>query len=500
MYFDKLDLDLWKYIQDKFAKEIGLGIYTIDREGHEVAGSGERPFLLQLIRSKRKDILKDRCYRQLNEMEEDEIAMFKMFGTVNLISPVVLHDKMIGAVVCGPIRKDEYDYQELAARLGIEKHELEDAADEIKEVSQEQVDLYRRMISILSGILPKLSYQKQTRDTEINELKALQSIIRMVNSTLELDEVLHKIMAFLINSLNATDCCVFVETEDGEKKYCYKKEVENLIRVEKAVSKKAIEEDQIITVRDISTRFGVSVVDNYNSMLSIPLKHRDKIIGSINLYGKNFGEISDDSLNFMSVMRDQIALAVANAQRYGQVKELAVVDKLTGLYNRRYFAEMLDKRLEGEVNVEQPIALILLDIDNFGHYNNAHGHPKGDELLRDLSRLIKTRTRDEDVAGRYGGEEFVVLMPGLKSNDAMEAAKRIKNAVAEHKFEGGESQPGGKVTISLGLVSCMDKVSSSDLIKEADAALYKAKEEGKNRVMQRIILKNNLRTEASSDA
>ncbi|MEE9525469.1 MAG: diguanylate cyclase [Candidatus Woesearchaeota archaeon] len=499
MYFDKLDLNLWKYVQDRFAKEMGLAVYTIDREGEEITVSGERSFLMQLIKSKRKDILKERNYRQLNEIEDDEVALFKMFGAVNIISPVILHDKKIGAVVCGPIGKEDYDYRELAARVGIEEQELEDATSEIKELNPDQIDLYRKMISILSGILPKLSHQKQTSDTEINELKALQSIIKMVNSSLDLDEVLHKIMEFLVTSLKATDCCVFVETEEGEKKYCYKKEVENLIKVEKAVSKKAIEDEQIITVRDISTRFGLEIVDDYNSMLSIPLKHRDKIIGSINLYGSSLGGISDEGLNFLTVMTDQVAIAVANAQRYGEVKELAVIDKLTGANNRRYFIEILEKKLEEEINVDRPIALILLDVDNFGNYNNTHGHPKGDELLRDLTRIIKTRVRDEDVIGRYGGEEFIVLMPGLKSNDAMEAAKRIKNAVAEHKFEGGEAQPNGKVTISLGLVSCMDKVSSSDLIKEADNALYKAKETGKNKVIQRIILRSNLRTEASSE-
>jgi len=500
MYFDKLDVNLWKDVQDKFAKEIGLGVYTVDREGNEIAVSGKRNFLIDLIKSKRKDIFKDRHYNQLNELEEDEVVLFKFYGAVNIISPVFLYDRMIGAVVCGPVGKEEYDYSILANKLDIEKDELEDAVEDIEEVGPDQVILYRKIMAVLSGILPKLSYQKQTKDKQINELTALHSVIKMVNSSLELDEILRKTMEFLVNTLNANDCSVFVKKEDGEKKYCFKKEVENLIEVEKAVSKKAIEEEKIVTVRDINKRFEIEVIEEYNSMLSIPLKFREKVIGSINIYGLNLGGISEEGMDFISVMADQIAIAVANAKRYGEVKELAVVDKLTGAFNRRYFIELLDKYLdENDLNVEEPIALILMDIDNFGDYNNTHGHPQGDELLKDLIRVIKSRIRSEDIIGRYGGEEFIVLMPGLKSNEAIEAAKRIKNSVAEHSFEGEETQPGGKVTVSLGLVSCMDKVNSSDLIKEADSALYKAKDTGKNKVVQRIILKNNLRTEASSE-
>jgi len=438
MYFDKLDLNLWKSVQDKFAKEIGLAISTVDREGKEVLLSGKEDFLTELIKSKREDIFKERNYNQLNELEQDETALHNCFGAVHIIKPVILHDRIIGAIICGPVRKEEYDYNVLADKLGIEEDELADAANGIKELSKEDIKFNRKIVSLMAEILPKLSYQKQTKDKQISELKALYSIIKMVNSTLELEEVLQKMMEFLVNTLNAADCSVFVETEDGEKKYCLKKEIENLIEIEKAVSKKAIEEKQIITVKDINGRFGTQVIEDYNSMLSIPLKHRDKIIGSINLYGKNLGGISEEGLNFISVMANQVAIAIANAQRYGEVKELAVVDKLTGAFNRRYFMELLEKEMEKGVGIKNPIALVLLDIDNFGKYNNAHGHPMGDKLLKELSGIVKFNMRMEDKLGRYGGEEFIVMLPGLKSNEAMAAAKRIKETISEHKFEGGK--------------------------------------------------------------
>ena len=112
------------------------------------------------------------------------------------------------------IGRKEFDYSDLATRLGVGEQELADAANEIKEISGEEVDWYRKIISVLAGILPKLSHQKQSRDNQISELTALQSIIKMVNSTLELEEVLKQIMELLVNALKATDCSVFFETED----------------------------------------------------------------------------------------------------------------------------------------------------------------------------------------------------------------------------------------------------------------------------------------------
>ena len=141
------------------------------------------------------------------------------------------------------------------------------------------------------------------------------------------------------------------------------------------------------------------------------------------------------------------------------------------------------------------MGLILLDIDSFGKYNNTHGHPKGDELLKEISKLIKENVREEDVVGRYGGEEFIVMMKKVKPHDALEIAERIKKAVSEYSFYGRETQPNGKVTISAGLAITRANISMKELIKEVDDALYKAKNSGKNKVVQKIILGHGLKAE-----
>ena len=257
----------------------------------------------------------------------------------------------------------------------------------------------------------------------------------------------------------------------------------------------AIEEKKPIIVRDIKERFSVDVEKNYNAILSIPLRLKDEIIGTINLYDSSVNSIKDEDLEFISVIADQVAIAVVNAQRFEQIKELAVVDKLTNVFNRRYFMELLENAVDEGVTISNPLGLILLDIDHFGKYNNTHGHPKGDELLKELSRILKENVRKGDIIGRYGGEEFILMLPKATPQIALEVATKVKDAVADYPFYGRETQPNGKVTISIGLVVCRANISLSQLIKETDEALYKAKNSGKNRIVQKVILSNNLKAE-----
>jgi diguanylate cyclase (GGDEF)-like protein len=239
----------------------------------------------------------------------------------------------------------------------------------------------------------------------------------------------------------------------------------------------------------------MNVHEKYNSLLSFPLISKEKVIGTVNLFGDFSNSIKDYQVEFISVVAEQVAIAVSNAKKFQQVQELAITDKLTGAFNRRYFMELLEKAIAEKLSVEKPVSLVLMDIDNFGKYNNTYGHPKGDVLLKELSEIIMKNLRESDSVGRYGGEEFIILMPNTKQYDAFEIAKKIKEEIKEHPFFGRETQPNGRVTISAGLAVCMDNIAVNDLLKETDDALYKAKHSGKDRIVQRIILKSNLRTE-----
>ncbi len=173
-----------------------------------------------------------------------------------------------------------------------------------------------------------------------------------------------------------------------------------------------------------------------------------------------------------------------NLERANSVlKDLAIRDGLTGQFNHRHFQESLAIEILRSQRHERSFSLIFLDVDNFKSYNDTHGHPAGDTVLSTLAELLYQRLRRSDLLARYGGEEFVVLLPETGREGAMLMAETLGQAVAEHPFPGGETQPLGKVTVSIGVASFpTDGKDGSTLTKRADEALYRAKHEGRNRV------------------
>jgi diguanylate cyclase (GGDEF)-like protein len=170
-------------------------------------------------------------------------------------------------------------------------------------------------------------------------------------------------------------------------------------------------------------------------------------------------------------------------RRNQELKESADRDGLTGLFNRRYFLRALEVETARSSRHGHAFALILLDVDHFKHYNDAHGHPAGDELLRRLSTILRSVQREETVCARYGGEEFVLLLPETGPDGVLSQAERLRRAVEELPLPGAETQPLGRLTISLGVACYPDNGRDAEsLVRAADEALYRAKGAGRNRV------------------
>lgn len=164
-----------------------------------------------------------------------------------------------------------------------------------------------------------------------------------------------------------------------------------------------------------------------------------------------------------------------------RLKEIAVRDGLTGLFNHRYFQEILAKEVSRAARHERDLSLLFLDVDDFKKYNDTYGHQIGDTLLKQLSQIIMGAMREGDLVARYGGEEFVVILPETDKVYAIQVAEKLLKLVEDHPFRGEESQPTGKVTISLGVSSWgEDCRTAANLIQSADQALYLAKGDGKN--------------------
>ncbi len=165
------------------------------------------------------------------------------------------------------------------------------------------------------------------------------------------------------------------------------------------------------------------------------------------------------------------------------LKWLARRDGLTGLYNHRYFQELLKAELTRGVRYHQYFSVAFLDLDHFKQYNDTNGHQQGDQLLRILAKVLNSCLRESDVLARYGGEEFAIILPSTTRGEALAVAEKIRGRVERYPFKGQESQPSGFVTVSIGISTFPDDgKDNAALMEKADQALYTAKESGRNRV------------------
>jgi diguanylate cyclase (GGDEF)-like protein len=174
-----------------------------------------------------------------------------------------------------------------------------------------------------------------------------------------------------------------------------------------------------------------------------------------------------------------------NLTAYRSVKVAADVDELTGIYNKRALKFRLSELVYSARQGGTRVSLFLFDIDHFKNYNDANGHIAGDQALRLLAQLVRDSVRSDDILGRFGGEEFLLIMPGRSPAQAMSAAGNIRQRIARYEFPFGEKQPMGSVTVSGGVATFPDDAQDAvELLLSADNALYRAKQGGRNKVFR----------------
>ena len=186
----------------------------------------------------------------------------------------------------------------------------------------------------------------------------------------------------------------------------------------------------------------------------------------------------------LQVTRDLYKEKLKEIEMMGQEAiRLSYTDDLTGIYNHRFFIEQLTLEVERQKRYDTPLSLLMIDIDYFKNYNDTNGHLAGDQALRAISKLIQQGVRQTDIVARYGGEEFSAILINAGREKALEIAERVRRNVAETRFPNEKAQPNKDVTVSVGVATFSSSVSTlTDLIREADHALYRAKKRGRNRI------------------
>jgi diguanylate cyclase (GGDEF)-like protein len=222
------------------------------------------------------------------------------------------------------------------------------------------------------------------------------------------------------------------------------------------------------------------------SMLLLPLAVGGELIGVVQFERDDAHPYTRRDLGRVRALANQAATAISNAQRHRTVTDQAVTDGLTGLFNRRHIQATLESEQRRAQRYGHEFSVIMLDIDHFKGYNDTYGHTQGDVLIKMVAGLLRANVRAVDIVGRYGGEEFLVLMPETSKMEATYTAERLRQAVADAAFPGHADAPEFAVskTISLGVATLPEDAPDAEmLVTRADQALYEAKRGGRNRAV-----------------
>jgi diguanylate cyclase (GGDEF)-like protein len=359
------------------------------------------------------------------------------------------------------VAREELHYKQL----------LEEKNREI-EISNEELAAHNKELSVLLQINQEISTTLDLNKLFDKILSALKDLIEcqvvillMYNPGSEVLEVSH---ALGIDREALND--VTFKLNEGISGECARTKTTNYVP------------DLKIDKRYLSYKKTLTV---FGSMLSIPLITHNKLCGVLNLHKDKINKFTADEIALSEAVASQAALAIENAQLYKLATELSITDELTGLANRRHFQDIFNREFAQTQRYSSSLSLIMIDIDYFKKYNDYHGHLQGDVVLKKVATCLLRNTRGIDLVCRFGGEEFIILLPKTTTHGAMIAAEKLRGVVETELFSGeAESQPGGKLTLSLGVSSFPgDTADFNHLLELADQALYEAKKQGRNRVL-----------------
>ncbi len=249
----------------------------------------------------------------------------------------------------------------------------------------------------------------------------------------------------------------------------------------------AAQVQQVMTKQDVErdASLASSRRDPDNPLLKLdadlvaPMVFRGETVGVIAL--AETARISEAAKGMLRVICQMGALAVYNASAYSEMKITAQMDGLTRLYNKTHITLILAEQIYEAEARQAPLSIFMFDIDHFKNYNDTNGHDAGDQLLKELSKLAQENVRRSDYVGRFGGEEFLLVLPNTNKQQAQIVAEKVRERIADYSFPFAKSQPLGMLSVSGGVATYpVDGLDTTSLLRAADGALYQSKREGRN--------------------
>lgn len=363
--------------------------------------------------------------------------------------------------------------------------QLENANRQLEEANR---DLARRLRELSDA---QAAEQEQRRLAE-----SLRDTIVDINSSLDYNEVLELILMHLANVVPHDAAHIALPNGDGNihvrRALGYKERglEEMLLSLHVPVDffpiwSKVYHSHEPLAINDtrIDSVWGnLPELSWVRSSACAPILTKGEFMGFLNLDSATPHFFTDTQLERLRTFADYAAVAITNARLFEKTQNLAITDELTGLYNRRQVLKLAESEYERVRRYLRPLSAVMIDIDHFKRINDTFGHPVGDEALIALANCCRANLRTVDILGRYGGEEFLILLPETQHDKALEAAERIRKQVEAMVLPAAKGPL--KLTISAGVATLkLDApITLEELIKNADDALYGAKAAGRNRV------------------
>ena len=455
-------------------------IYLVDERGALVPEKCISPFietiqnapLLQLEESMVNLVVHSKKPVLVSDMQGDsEHRIFHDEKSIMCV-PLIVVDVIIGVIYVGTLRPGTYNddhvhvLETLANPAAIAIRSAQYAEHQEEVVTQER----------------QLKEQVEAR---VNQMNVLYHLATELTRTIKLDELLDIIADKLSLLIEFQSCILFtLRKQDGQLvaskvKSPYEGLFTNFVTSpddEGVIGWVATQKRKFMVTDTSESRY--NLIERERSFMVLPMLAEEEVIGEVYVGSAEAGTYDEEDLAVLEMVAAQAAMAIQKALLFQDTQSLAITDGVTGLYTHRYFQERLAEEVRWAARYERNLSLIMVDTDHFKKYNDTLGHPEGDKLLKEISALLRSYTRDSDLVCRYGGDEFSLILKDTDKEAAVRTAERIRDA-----FQLRFGKLTVKVTASIGVSNFpIDARSKAELVTAADTALYKSKQGGRNRV------------------
>lgn len=328
------------------------------------------------------------------------------------------------------------------------------------------------------------------------ELETMVELGKALTATLDLKEVLNAVMTSVCQLMRAsTWSLMLIDETTGEMVFevVVSPVAERLkgrrLPAGHGVAGWVAKNGEALLIPDVqldqrfSAGFDLETAFATRSIVCVPLKSSERVLGVIELINPLDDDFSDNDLQLLSTVADFAAIAVENARNYQRIQQLVITDDLTGLYNARHMNRLIEHEVARAERYGTPLSLVFIDLDFFKHVNDTCGHLTGSQLLAEFGAFIQTHIRKVDLAARYGGDEFVLILPDTPKAGAHILCTTLLENLRSHTFANRGDLPPIQITASIGIATFPDDAANKEeLIAKADQLMYEVKAASRNAI------------------